>query len=223
VEEGICDYLAGSYCKNISEWQWQNLFKWDGHNEFWSGRTLLSTKYYPDNLVGQIHRDGEIFSSALMNMELILGREKTHKILFSSMPFLVPNLSMPLAANVLLQTDSVLFNGINNFSISQVLISKGIHPSQIIVSHKQVLKNNSKSLLTISGSGNQRTIHNLSENSVSFFILDQNGRVLRKVSDLPSGQSFSLDASNLSPGVYFIKEKGQNGQQQVQKLIFLPD
>lgn len=135
IEEGICDYLAGSYCKQLSDWNWFNLFKWDGHNEFWSGRTLLSTKFYPTNLVGQIHRDGEIFSAFLTQLELLIGRDATHTLILSAMPFFIPEISMPQAAQIILNTDSVLFQGQNAQVLGQLMTSRGIHPSQIIVSN----------------------------------------------------------------------------------------
>ena len=134
VEEGFCDYLAGSYARQISEWQWEKLFKWDGWNEFWAGRNLLSTKHYPENIVGQIHRDGEIFSSALMNIELLLGRATTHNLLLKTLPRLVPNLTMRQCAYLFAISDSLENNGTNFGVIQAVFESKGLWQSNLIVS-----------------------------------------------------------------------------------------
>lgn len=51
-----------------------------GHNEFWGGRTTNYRVKYPDGLVGQIHRDGQIWSSCNMKIWEALGREKSDKI-----------------------------------------------------------------------------------------------------------------------------------------------
>ena len=134
LEEGFCDYLGGSYTRRLSDFTWNQLFKWDGHNEFWTGRVLNSEKMYPNNLVGQIHKDGEIFSSALTELENLSSRALVHELLLGSMPFFLPNQTMPAAAQVLLETDSSLYNGAHSTQINQAFMARGINPGQIIVS-----------------------------------------------------------------------------------------
>lgn len=204
VEEGICDYLAGSYSKSINQWEWQKLFKWDGWNEFWSGRNLLSTKHYPENLVGQIHRDGEIFSSALMNIELLIGRAITHKILMTSFSTLVPNLTMPQAAFLFLEADSLINNGIHTPSILAVFFSKGISPGNVIVStSEQITKYSSGSNWIRNLGGNLFEIQQNEEEIQQVDIVDLNGRIVLNLgaSVLQSGR---LNLENIGPGYYFL-------------------
>jgi hypothetical protein len=47
VDEGFCDYLATSYSRNISEYFWDSMFTWDGHNEFWKGRVANASRVDP--------------------------------------------------------------------------------------------------------------------------------------------------------------------------------
>lgn len=145
AEEGICDYLAGSYVKSKSLWQWQRLFKWDGWNEFWSGRELMSQKQYPDSMVGQIHRDGQIFSSALTHMEENMGRGVTHAIVLRSLSLLVPTLNMRQVAYMMLLSDSILFGGVHTPQMISTFDAQGLSPYQIIVGQSYTKNNSGKS------------------------------------------------------------------------------
>jgi hypothetical protein len=223
VEEGLCDYLAGSYVKNQSDFEWQNVFKWDGHNEFWAGRNLVNSKVYPSNLVGQIHKDGEIFSAFLMQLELSLGRNHVHKILFSMAPFLLPNMSMPQAAQLFQKVDSSL-NGTSNYAlISQKLMDKGLHPSQIIVSSQNNFSpRNQFQILDIQTYADFFLLENKSKEMLNAFLVDQNSRVLGSVFKIQPGQKTRLSKSGLAPGLYGLKWMGETGNG-VRKIILLPN
>lgn len=218
TEEGICDYLAGSYARTLSDWEWQRLFKWDAWNEFLPGRNLLSTKHYPENLVGQIHKDGEIFSSALMHIELALGRKKTHELLLKSLDMMVPNISMSQAAFFFLETDSLLFGGANTVPIVTAFSDRGISPYSIIVS-------------TEGKAGNQRPgaevrfrMHSSLLNWQSDLplldmrILDVQGRVLRQYGYADCGDG-SVDLSLPNPGHYLIQYQTEEGWNRQPLLI----
>jgi hypothetical protein len=221
LEEGFCDYLAGSYCKSLSNWQWERLFKWDGNNEFWSGRSLVTSKMYPNDLVGQIHRDGEIFSSALMGIELLIGRRKTHQILLESMPFFLPNMTMRQAAKILLSTDSSTFGGVNNEFISQILLSKGLHPSQVIVSNGFTGKAIAGTKIRILQQEEMLKIKNTSNGSGSILLLDQNGRILKQVLNLRGNSETGISTGDLNAGVFLIKFSGST-HYEIQRIVILP-
>ena len=44
VDEGIGDYVATSYSRAIDTFRWADMFTWDGHNEYWNGRTATTDK-----------------------------------------------------------------------------------------------------------------------------------------------------------------------------------
>jgi Zn-dependent metalloprotease len=83
LSEGCGDYWAQSYSRSLNQWPSTNtaypkVFNWDG--PAWS--STRNTNYapnYPDGLVGQIHTDGQIWSTALMKIWDAIGREKTDK------------------------------------------------------------------------------------------------------------------------------------------------
>jgi Zn-dependent metalloprotease len=82
LSEGVADYWAQSYSRTLNEWEdtnqeYQWLFNWDGHNECWDGRSTDNSSKYPDDLIGNIYRDCQIFSSSLMRIFDQLGKIKT--------------------------------------------------------------------------------------------------------------------------------------------------
>jgi hypothetical protein len=221
IEEGICDYLAGSYTRSCSDYEWQNLFKWDGHNEFWAGRTLMSPKIYPDNLVGQMHKDGEIFSSALMTMELALNRKLVHQLVLGTMPFLIPDLSMPLAAQAFLETDSTLFGGIHTPLLVQIFNSKGIHPGQVIVGNSLLQSETDEwKILGNDGASNEWTLVPKGKKTAAVFISDQSGKVLMSFSVSGSETSLPISKNAFLPGIYFLRIRKENEIKTFKLVVF---
>lgn len=88
IGEGNGDYWAQSFFRSYNQLQpneasYNWMFKWDGHNFCWSGRTTDYAGVYPGDLVGlqggAAHTDGQIWATALMQIWDVLGKTKTDK------------------------------------------------------------------------------------------------------------------------------------------------
>lgn len=84
LSEGSGDYWANSYKRSLGQWSASDaarnwVFGWDGHNACWNGRTTVYGGQYPNNLTGQIHTDGQMWATTLMEIWEDIGREKTDK------------------------------------------------------------------------------------------------------------------------------------------------
>ncbi len=82
LSEGVGDYFAQSYSRSFGQWDpadpaYHWVFSWDGHNPFWGGRRTNYTGIYPDDLVGQVHTDGQIWSTCNMRIWDAIGQEKS--------------------------------------------------------------------------------------------------------------------------------------------------
>lgn len=82
LSEGVGDFVAAEYSRSFGQWtpadpQHQWVFSWDGHNPFWGGRVTnwTDTRTYPTNLTGQIHTDGQFWSSCNMQVWDAIGRD----------------------------------------------------------------------------------------------------------------------------------------------------
>lgn len=112
LEEGLCDYFACSYSKNLVFKNWERLFSWDGHNPFYEGRWCITSKKYPNSITsGSPHKFADLWAGAMMDIQGELGREKTDRLMLLSLYSMSSNMKLPDAARLVLQSDSILFGG----------------------------------------------------------------------------------------------------------------
>jgi hypothetical protein len=127
IDEAIGDYFASSVSRAMYPYSaWYNVFNWDGHNTFWSGRVTNSNKKYPDNITGNIYADAPIFSSALMDIHTDLGASKTDRLVLQMLYGLTTNMTMQEAAMLLIQADCSLFGGAYFNTIKTHLVNRGL-------------------------------------------------------------------------------------------------
>jgi hypothetical protein len=110
VQEGSSDYLAVSYSRSVSTYNWWLWANWDGHNPFWDGRRADLDWVYPYDYVSG-HDGGQIWSSALMKIWTDLGRDITDRIFLETHFLWGSSPSMEDAAEAFIQADIQLFNG----------------------------------------------------------------------------------------------------------------
>ena len=126
IDEAVCDYLATSYKKALDSYNWQNMFSWDGHNEFWNGRNVASVKHYPEDNKLDIYYRSEIFSSVLMQIWDAVGKEAADKIVISALYQFSAGISMETAANILLYVDNQLYGGQHVQTLQNLLQQRGL-------------------------------------------------------------------------------------------------
>lgn len=196
LEEGICDYVAGSYCRQWSSWNWQNIYKWDGHNEFWAGRTITSTKHYPDNIVNNIHQDGEIWSSAITAIETQIGRGPTHRLLFSIFPQLAPDLKFSQAAFLMMKADTALYSGMHGTILKTAFDDRGIGPGPLIVEKAPLRYGEDFQVWELNG---ELHFQNLPQERGEIQVLDALGRLVFQF----------VKGNGITEGSYFLRYPAQ--------------
>jgi zinc metalloprotease ZmpB len=113
--EGYADYWAASYSRALGKWtssdvQFNWVYKWDGHNEFWAGRKLNDQRTYPFGTL-TAHSAGQIWSSVLMSIWSDLGRDVTDHLVVKSLFYLGAGSTAVDAAQAMLQADRDLYDG----------------------------------------------------------------------------------------------------------------
>lgn len=131
IDEGTGDYFASSYSRSINEFGWERAYTWDGHNEFWSGRFTNSLDHYPEDLVENKYGDADIWSSVLMEIWADIGREITDKLVIQTLHGLASNMTMPQAAYLFLQADSILYNKEHFTPIRDRMVARGLLPFDV--------------------------------------------------------------------------------------------
>ncbi len=128
IDEGFGDYLAGSYSRSLNSHNWQNVFSWDGHNEFWSGRNIASNNHYPEDVPDDTDEyiTSAIWSSVLMEIWTDLGQEKTDKLVMESHYQFTGGIGLTTAAAILLIVEDELYNGDYHDIVHQHLLNRGL-------------------------------------------------------------------------------------------------
>lgn len=125
MEEGICDYYAKAYSRTYNDNTPNQIFSWDGHNEFWDGFPINSSKKYPFDLTNSKDGDRDIWSSALMCIHDFIGRETTDSLVLEHLYYQAPNTTMPAMAQAILSIDSANFNGRNYAALKTCFVAAG--------------------------------------------------------------------------------------------------
>jgi zinc metalloprotease ZmpB len=133
LSEGCGDYWAASYTQSVTS------FAPSDPEYFWFGHWALqpldqpylrvtnSTKHYPEDLTNECHADGEIWSSALMELRMQLGREVTDILFWSGIASTVGNSKQDDAALFVRQADMDLYYGNHLSVINDVFSRRGYY------------------------------------------------------------------------------------------------
>jgi hypothetical protein len=129
LDEGQADYFATSYSKQIDTFGWTRVFSWDGHNEFWAGRTATTTMNITTARTLSIYDVGEVWNTCMMKIWDQIGAAKTDKLMLQSLFSWSANMTTEQAAAYVLQADSLQNGGVNKYIICDVFRSRGIEPT----------------------------------------------------------------------------------------------
>ena len=106
IGEGFADYWAYSLSDQLSNgFGTACIADWDA-TSYSTGnppckRRVDTAKHYPESMVGEAHRDGEIWSGALFAIHNSLGRARADKVILQSMFLVTPNALMNDVANAI--------------------------------------------------------------------------------------------------------------------------
>jgi len=113
IGEGFGDYWAGSVGAQLSGgFQDLCIADWDAISYSTTSppclRRLDSTKHYPEDIVGDVHDDGEIWSAALWQIRTAIGAVKSDTVILQHHFLLTAGASFNQAANALVTAASNL-------------------------------------------------------------------------------------------------------------------
>ena len=208
LEEANCDFMACQYSKSFSEYNWRQVFNWDGHNEYWEGRNAASNKTYPSAVSSNYYSTSELWSSMMNDISLDLGREVATKILFYSMYNYANSMGLQEAADLLVQTDSLLYQKAHFGPLKQRLIERGFAVSMAVpfLSARPDLK-----LLNTTGFANGTghiSVQQSVNSPIKLSVYGMNGALI-KVTDW--NQHPELSPADFATGIYFVKVETEAG------------
>jgi uncharacterized protein YxeA len=201
IEEAICDAMCCAYSKRINPFLWKNIFSWDGHNEFWNGRNGASTKTY-DNRIGDFYSDSEIWSSAMNNLIEKMGEDALIKLMLSMIPQLAPNSTMPQAAQLMYDTDSIINNSQNRWLLAEEFVNRKL--GDFYTGVKELALNENISIYNTFGFANGTAPASIKPNQNGTFdmqLFDINGKLILSKNNI---NQLELNPQDFGLGMYVL-------------------
>lgn len=207
LDEANGDYVAASYSKSIDPFNYTDVYSWDGHNPFWSGRSVSTTKTYPANLTGNIYSDAPIWSSTIMEINGDIGRTQTDKILFQSIYSYATNMTMIDAARLFIQADSTIYGGANNAAICNRFYNRGfVNQFCNPLGVQDIAEVSNQPLLVNSigfANGESAYLQLKKTTTVELQLFDAQGKLVWNKT--PTTNKIEIPNRQLSTGIYLLK------------------
>jgi len=227
LSEGSGDYWANSYKRSLGQWNSNNasyyyVFGWDGHNQYWGGRTTNYNAQYPSGLVGQIHADGQIWASVMMEIWEIVGRQKTDKAFLEGLGMTNSNTNQQNAAIAVRQAAIDM-----NYTCTEInaftdrFEARGYNLPVYNCDPAAIDDNNINQINIYPNPANDLVnieLSNTSEN-FNFRIFNALGQEILKGN--LSNTNNQINVSNIENGVYFIRIEDPNNHKNIVKTIVI--
>ncbi|MCP4094042.1 MAG: hypothetical protein GY747_11395 [Planctomycetes bacterium] len=112
MSEGYGDWVAAVHSNDalVGEWVGTTL---GGGSGFPAVRRVDGMKHYPEDIVGLVHDDGEIWSSTLWEIGLMIGPDAVTQLVIEAMSTMTSGTSMSRAGELLVIAESLLTSGSN--------------------------------------------------------------------------------------------------------------
>ncbi|MDB5284110.1 MAG: hypothetical protein JWO06_3185 [Bacteroidota bacterium] len=206
LDEAFCDYNAASYSKSLNTFNDEWVYNWDGHNEYWNGRVVNSTKIYPQDLDGSIYHNGEIWSSALFSINGDIGRGITDSLIIQAHYAYAQNISMADAAQLLIDADSIISNGAHYCAIYQRLLQHGFVAPNGLCAATGITERSANSF-SFAQYGNGFTVTSTSDAQLHIQLLDVTGRSIATLNE--GDHVLNYQNPRLPTGLYLVNITSQ--------------
>lgn len=214
IEESLGDYFAASYSRSINQFNKGQVFSWDGHNQYWSGRVVESLKDYQQlQFASSIYAHTDIFASALMEIYSMIGRNATDEIVMEAIFSMSQNTTMPQMAMYVVQADAALNGSANYQVIVDAFIRRNILDASLSSDDPLAY---AKSQINLSGThefsmGGNLSIESVEQPISQYTIYALSGKPLESHTLEYPLQKISVGSENLSTGIYLLKVQLKNG------------
>ena len=127
IHEGFSDFLAASFFSAVSDgFSDSVVFEWAGSSDpEIATRPVNGNKRYPQDVVGEPHADGQIWSAALWEIFEAIGRDASIRLIVESHFFLLPDAEFVDGASAIFVADQELNGGVNLDFILGIMENRG--------------------------------------------------------------------------------------------------
>lgn len=129
MSEGYGDWIGAVHSDDAITGEWVGVGMGASVGGGFPGvRRVDGMKHYPEDKVGEVHDDGEIWAAALWEIALMIGHDEALQLVVEGMSMMAPTTNMPTAAGMLINTDNLLTGGANLAYIAGPLLRSGLLP-----------------------------------------------------------------------------------------------
>jgi len=138
LSEGLSDYWAQSYTRSLGlltpEDQQYDYFSQWGLQPYGapSLRVTNFPNHYPEGLGGEVHYDGQLWSSSLMSIYDLIGRQASDTDCWEGISMTDRNSNQVDAAFAFIQADMDTYDGMNLDNIVPIFIARGYLPDPVM-------------------------------------------------------------------------------------------
>lgn len=130
ISEGFGDYLGAALGNNALVGEWDGTSYNPGPPPFL--RRTDTTKHYPEDIVGQVHSDGEIISAAWWDLRNLVGGAIGDQLVIEGMFYTGTTATFQDYADGVVAADQALFGGAHLGYIYQAFGGRGIGPTYLL-------------------------------------------------------------------------------------------
>lgn len=218
LDEGIGDYFASSYSRQVNPFNWEKIYTWDGNNGGWQGREANSTQTYPISS-SNIYEYGTIWVSTMMEVFTELGAEITDKLQLQELYMNTAGISLADAALLTLDADTALFSGTYSPILIKYFCDRGLITGQLCALASADENLDLSSTVTIFPNPNNGNFQIHLENSQEIEKIEAFDLLGKKVYTQKELIKSDLNLNLNQKGVYFLKITTKSQQQIVKKVI----
>jgi len=207
MDEAICDYFAVSYSSKFTNNQSDRVFNWDGHNEFWPGRSAVSSKNYQFvSFSGSIYTNTDLLVSCLREILMNTSRTISDEIILEALFSLQASSTYRDFAIMVINADKVLNGGQNFNVIKAAFVRRNILNFDFSLA-ESFIDNNRISLYNSYAFASGGNLMIKSEKGlVGYQIISLEGKEIQ--SGKLIGPQAVIQAQSLKSGIYLIKIEG---------------
>tara|TARA_R110002096_G_scaffold21043_7_gene68713 strand:- start:65918 stop:67723 length:1806 start_codon:yes stop_codon:yes gene_type:complete len=220
LDECLGDYFAASYSRSINNYNQDHVFSWDGHNEFWAGRLVESTKDYKQiSFNGGIYQHTDLFASPLMEAYGILGRNTVDQIVMEAIFSLGSSTTFSQMAKHIIDADQNLNGGANFAVLKTAFVRRNILDATFSLDEKIENEHDIKVYGSFEFSqGGELIIESKLEGISSYRVYDMTAKPILESDAETSKNKIRLNGSVLKSGFYLLEIVLEDGFKKTYKL-----
>ena len=245
IHEGFSDFLAASFFSAVSDGFSDTLvFEWAGSEDpEVATRPVNGNKRYPEDIVGDPHADGQIWSAALWEIFEAIGREASVRLIVESHFFLSPDAEFVDGASAILIADQELNGGVNFDLILGIMENRGFftRPKLALDAFEENDTAETAAMVKLPYVNEELSVHTADNDDYYKFRLDETMQVgfgldfqpiygeLMLTLTGPNGiklvtfDTKDITSLELVPGDYLVTVSGINGATNDYKLALIMD